>query len=98
MNQPISLPERFDGAPVEAFAGALGDRRGNPLVVDAGAVVFAGALGLQALVAARRQWQADGAAFGVEGMSDALKDICHLLGIDPREFGASVDADRARAQ
>jgi len=96
MDERIPLPARFDGASVEVFTQALHDRRARPLVIEAGGVCHAGALGVQALVAARRQWLADGATFRVEGVNDALHDICRVLGVDPQEFGAGDAGEAAQ--
>lgn len=96
MNERISLPARFDGASVEVFTRALAERSARPLTIEAQAVSYAGALGVQALIAAWRQWRADGVAFRVEGMNDGLHDICRVLGIDPREFGAADDMGDAK--
>ena len=96
MTDRISLPARLDGASVEIFTEALLARRAQPLTIDAAQVEFVGTLGIQVLIASRRQWQADGVAFEVVPVSGAVRDVCRRLGIDPSEFGGSVDAEEAR--
>ncbi len=94
MTNRISLPARFDGASVTVFTEALAERRAQPLIIDAAAVEATGTLGIQALVAGRRQWLADGVTFEVVPISNALQDACRRLGIDPAEFGGRSEVSQ----
>ncbi|MEZ5716152.1 MAG: STAS domain-containing protein [Paracoccaceae bacterium] len=93
MSKDLKLPERLDNATAGHLAGELSRLRGQPAKLDGSAVRFGGALGLQVLVAARRQWQADGQGFKVAPTSDALRNACRVLGIDPDEIGAASDSE-----
>ena len=88
MSNDLKLPERLDTASARQLAGALARLRGQPVGLDGGAVVFGGALGLQVLVAASRQWRDDCQPFRVAPVSDGLQGACRTLGIDPQEIGA----------
>ena len=93
MSNDFTLPERLDTASAGRLAGRLSERRGQPLRLDGSAVGFGGALGLQVLVAARRQWQADGQPFRIDPLGDGLARACRILGIPPLEIGAGDDSD-----
>lgn len=95
MNDSLSLPARFDSAAVPGFIQEMRARRNRPVTIDAGQVGVAGALALQALVACRRQWQADAAQFGLTPASDALLDCCRSLGVDPVEIGIDAETEAA---
>lgn len=56
-------------------------RRGRPLVVDASEVEVIGALALEVIVSARRQWQADGQPFALQDPSDRFRSSCSALGL-----------------
>ena len=64
----FTLAPRLDLASARGLAGALRERAGADLVIDAGAVNHLGALGLQVLASAALSWRAAG----------------HRLRIDPR--------------
>ena len=91
MDEKLLLPRRIDSAAVRAVAEGIQARRGQPLVLDAGQVEYAGALGLQVLVAAHRQWREAGLSFRVTGAGAALLDICRTLGVAPAEIGAGPE-------
>ena len=88
MDDALSLPARFDSAAAKSCAEALLALRGRPVTIDARAVIHAGALAVQALIAGRRQWLADGAGFRLTAASAGLLDCCRILGVDPTEIGA----------
>ena len=46
-----------------------------------------GALTLQLLLSARRQWQADGHPFEMDAPSQDMTDACRLLGVSPEDIG-----------
>lgn len=81
MDEKLLLPARFDSAAAQSVTEALMARRGRPLTVDAGQVEFAGALGLQALIAASRDWAAEDIPFEVTQASAALCEACRTLGV-----------------
>ncbi|MDM8165065.1 STAS domain-containing protein [Roseovarius sp.] len=95
MNEKLLLPARLDSAAVRALAQAIQARRGHPLTIDAQQVELAGALGLQLLVAAHRQWQEAGIAFRLTGAEHGLLDMCQTLGVPPREIGAAPGEEAA---
>jgi chemotaxis protein CheX len=79
----IHLPARLDSAAARPVADSLRAVVGRPVRIDATAVERAGALGIEVLVAAARQWQADGQPFELVGPSDAFTATCNLLGVLP---------------
>ncbi len=81
MDNSLKLPPRLDRQIVRDLAPDLLARRGAPLSLDASEVAFGGALGVQLLVAAQRQWQADGQPFTLVAASDALQEACVQLGV-----------------
>lgn len=78
----LILPPRLDTDEVERLADALQTRRGAPLTLDLSETRFIGALGLQLLIAAARQWAADGAALVLEGVPDSLRRSAAWMGVD----------------
>ena len=91
MNDPLSLPERFDSASVQAFTATVQDLRAQPLILDGSRVASAGTLAVQALIATRRQWQEDAVAYRLTAPSDALLEACAILGVSPDAIGAQAD-------
>ena len=90
MTDRFVLPQRFDNATVPALRLALLDRRGARLCLAAQEVETTGTLAIQLLVAARRQWQADGQDFAVISPSQALLEACRLLGIEVDDIGVEA--------
>ena len=93
MTDTNPLPARLDTASAPGLVSALNDRRGNPVVLDGSGVSHAGALGLQALIAARREWQAAGHSFRISAPSEALISACSLLGIAAQEIGITAEEE-----
>jgi chemotaxis protein CheX len=91
MNDPLSLPARFDSASVQAFTESLKTLRAQPLALDGSRVTTVGALAVQALIAARLEWQQDEVDFRLAGPSEALLEACRVLGVAPAEIGAQPD-------
>ena len=87
MSDAFSLPDRLDTASAAGLLAALQDRRGAAATLDGSGVGFAGALGLQVLVSARRTWDADGQAFRITAPSAALTDACRQLGLSGDDIG-----------
>lgn len=93
MSNDPKLPKRLDTASARQLAETLQGLRGQPATIDGSAVQFGGALGLQVLVAANHQWQADGQPFRIAPLSGALHSACRVLGIEPAEIGAAPDME-----
>ncbi len=53
-------------------------------------MTFAGALGMQTLIGARRTWQADGQPFEIVAPSAALTSACRQLGLREAEIGIAT--------
>lgn len=82
----LRLPEVLDQRGAQAVAAQLHDHLGQPVTVDAGALRRLGAVGAEMLIAAQRQWQADGVAFGVTGWPPEALSALAVLGLDPGDF------------
>lgn len=87
---PLPLPETFDRKAVAHFAQTLMDHRGSDAVLDASGVARIGAPAVELLVAARKQWLADGKALHIRDASPAF-----LAVID--DIGTSLDLLQAEA-
>jgi anti-anti-sigma regulatory factor len=59
--------------------------------VDAGKLAFVGALGMQVLISANRQWAEDGHAFSIHPTTPALASAARGLGVDLAAIGAEPD-------
>jgi len=79
--QEITLVPRLDSLAAKALAEEMLAMRGAPLTIDAGEVEFAGALGLQVLVSAARQWQADGFHLKLGPVSPSFTTCCEDQGL-----------------
>lgn len=89
MSVALKLPERLDSAAAGPLADELKSAQGQPIHLDAGDVSSGGALGLQVLVAACRQWRHDTQPFRLDPISDSLVEACQLLGIALEDIGAT---------
>jgi len=87
----FALPDRMDSQAIPGLVEDILSRRGAALEVDGAAVRFAGALGVQMLVSALRQWQADEQGYALRACSDNLKEACTELGVPLPEIGADAD-------
>ncbi|MGR3802769.1 STAS domain-containing protein [Marinibacterium profundimaris] len=87
MSSTLTLAPRLDSPAADALARELAEARGAAIRLDAGAVTFCGALTLQLLLSARRQWQADGHPFEMDAPSQDMTDACRLLGVSPEDIG-----------
>lgn len=83
----LYLPEHFDGTTVSQVAQELLKRRGQPIELNGGRVKTAGALGLQVLAAAAKQWRQDQHAFRLVDASDVLQNAGEVLGIARTDLG-----------
>lgn len=77
----LYLPEHFDGTTVSQVSAELLKRRGEAVELNGERVKTAGALGLQVLASATRQWQADDQPFSVVSVSEPLDQACEALGV-----------------
>lgn len=68
----LRLPEAFDRKAIAQFAPTLMGHRGDDAALDASAVNRMGALAVELLIAARKQWQADGKALTILNASPAF--------------------------
>ncbi|MBS0253092.1 MAG: STAS domain-containing protein [Proteobacteria bacterium] len=78
---PLVLPETLDSACAITVKNMLLERRGSPLVVDAGQVRRTGMQAVQILIAAARTWQADGQSYAVTNPSSEFLDTITLVGL-----------------
>lgn len=85
----LYLPEHFDGTTVSQVSAELLKRRGQAVELNVERVKTAGALGLQVLASASKQWRADGESFDVVGTSDELTQAADILGLSHDELGLS---------
>ena len=80
MSQTLQLSANLDVLASAPLKEALLAACGTPLSLDASAVQRFGGLCLQVLLAARRQWSADGVAFEIVQPSAAFSEQARLLG------------------
>lgn len=78
---PLVLPETLDSACAMSVKNMLLERRGSPLVVDAGQVRRTGMQAVQILIAAARTWEADGLSYAVTNPSNEFLDTITLVGL-----------------
>lgn len=83
MTQRLKLPDRLDSSGTPTLIAMLLAHRGAPLVLDASGVDVAGARAMEVLVAAGRQWHADGHALVIDGPSDRFCAACAVMGLLP---------------
>lgn len=80
---PLKLPHTLDLTAAAELRDDLTARRGAPLEIDASAVRRCGALCLQVLVAAKRDWDGAGQAFRFAARSDEFDEAIRLMGARP---------------
>ena len=81
MTERLTLPARLDSSAAPALMQTILGHRGRPVVLDASGVEVVGARAIEILIAAGRQWAADGLALAVEGPSDRYAATCAVLGV-----------------
>jgi len=96
MKGSLKLSARLDSQAAEHLAAELAQQRGHSLALDAGQVTFLGALALQLLLAAHRQWVGDGKSFRIVNPTTAFLEGVSLLGIDAPEIGLDDPAEVAQ--
>jgi chemotaxis protein CheX len=82
LDDVLKLPQTLDVAAVRAVREDLLARRGTATTVDASDVERIGALGVELLIAAQRQWQKDDSVLQLVGLSEAVTDAFTDLGLD----------------
>lgn len=96
MKESLNLAACLDALATERLASELAPRRGQSVTLNAADVTFVGALPLQLLFAAHRQWQSDGKAFHIVNASRAFLEGVALLGIAPAALGVAEQAEGAQ--
>ena len=98
MDDVLKLPQKLDVAGARSLLENLLSRRGHPLVVDAGGIERISTPGVEVLLSAALQWRIDGLSFRILEASEAFRDACRDLGLDPaRHFDATpMDEGDAR--
>lgn len=79
----LKIGERLDMVGARELHGALMERRGRDLELDAGDLVHIGALGLQVLRAASRSWYEAGNRLAIANLSADCADQLALFGFSP---------------
>jgi chemotaxis protein CheX len=81
MTDHLTLPNRLDSSAAPTLTEAILARRGKALVLDAAGVDVIGALCLEVIVAAGRQWEADGIDIRLAEPSDRFAGTAAMLGL-----------------
>jgi chemotaxis protein CheX len=89
---PLRLDPRLDLRAAGPLAAALRGRKAGPLDIDAGKVVHLGALCLQVLAAAGRDWTTAGMPFRIAPRSVAFDACVADFGLCPDRFAAGEAA------
>lgn len=79
----LKLPELLDQNGAQVVAMQFLEQLGQPLVVDASDIRRLSAVGVEMLVSAHRQWDADRVAFAVKNWSQDALNALAILGLDP---------------
>ena len=90
MTQTYALRPHLDSPAAATVASELLELRGQALTITGDDVTFAGALSLQVLVSARRQWEEDGYQFLVKSASEPFHAACEGLGFRWEDIGGAV--------
>ena len=93
MKGTLKLAACMDSLATEQFAAELAQQRGHSLTLDASSISFLGALALQLLLAAHRQWQEDGKSFQIVDPSPAFLEGVTLMGVGFAEIGFAEPAE-----
>ncbi len=86
----IELPEILDQRGAQKVAMQLADHIGTPTKVDASSITRLGTIGVEMLLAAQRQWQADGVPFEVCNWSPEASKAISTLGLLQEHFQVEV--------
>ena len=82
MDDVLKLPQTLDVAAARAVREDLLGRRGTETTVDVSDVERIGALGIELLIAAQRQWRKDDRVLKLVGVTDTVADAFKDLGLD----------------
>jgi len=91
----LDLPRRFDAVAAKRLIATLGESRGSALEIDASAVENMSALGIEVIISAARQWQADGQPFTLLRQSKRFVGTCHTLGINSNQPWEPLDGGQS---
>jgi chemotaxis protein CheX len=95
LDDVLKLPQTLDVAAVRAVREDLLTRRGTATTMDASDIERIGALGVELLIAAQRQWQKDDSVLQLVGLSEAVTDAFTDLGLDAAVLGTrNTDLER----
>ncbi|MCC5969480.1 MAG: STAS domain-containing protein [Pararhodobacter sp.] len=87
MKGTLKLAASMDSLATEHLAAELAHQRGHSLSLDAGNVSFIGALALQLLIVAHRQWLNDDKSFQIVDPSLAFLDGIAQMGVRNADIG-----------
>lgn len=82
MTEPLSLPQKFNGAAALAFLNDVKARPTGDLTLDAGAIESIGGMGLQALLVTAAECDSQGFRMTIENLTTEATDTLALLGVD----------------
>ena len=82
MADHFMLPERLDSSAASTLRECLEARTGSALVLDASGVEVIGALAYEVIIAAAKQWQADGQELSLRQPSPRFRMAAMTLGLD----------------
>ena len=83
----LPLPPTLSGTAPGELQTALLALRGQPVEIDASAVVRPSTLGLQVLMSAAASWRADGIAFSLSDVPEPLVQAMETLGLSEDQLG-----------
>ncbi|MGB5559698.1 MAG: STAS domain-containing protein [Paracoccaceae bacterium] len=92
MSSVFELGSKLNTQAASALFDDVGSRRGQDVILDGGNVSFLGGQCFQILLAARRQWQADGHKIDISNPSIEMADAMARMGLPPEEFLKGLDA------
>lgn len=98
MSEVFALPNRLDSSGAAPLMQALLSRRGRSLTLDASGVDLVGALALEVIVAAGRQWEADRQLLSLAHPSERFVASCDALGLCAAAPWKGIDATGQEAR
>lgn len=93
----LVLDARLDLSAAGTLHATLLARSGAPLRIDAGAVTHLGALCLQILLAAARDWRRRGIVLVVDPISPQLESMLSAYGLEPEALQSTAAKEAAWA-
>lgn len=82
----LTLPETLDRKAAFELSKTLLEHRGSEIELDASGIHRLGAIGVEVLIAAQRQWQAESIKFQVDNWSEAALQALDAIGASPDLF------------